>query len=316
VARLVLGTRGSALALWQARRVAERLAARHAGLAIETRVIRSEGDLRPDEPLDAVGSRGIFVHRLQQALLSREIDLAVHSLKDLPTTEPAGLVIAAVTERHDPRDALVTRDGGGLFDLPPGTTLGTGSPRRRCQLLHARPDLRVVPIRGNVETRVAKLKSGEFGALVLAQAGLERLAVRGVAVHALDPRVCLPAAGQGALAVEARADDRATRAWVEPLNDVESAVATAAERALMRHLGGGCLAPAAAFAHYESGLLSLEGLVGDERGTCLLVERERGAPAVGEAIGARRAARLLVAGAASILAALRPVQPGAGDGRG
>lgn len=300
--RLKLGTRGSALALRQAAHVAGLLRARHPELEVEQVVIRTEGDLRADVPLEAVGERGVFVRQLQHALLAREIDLAVHSLKDLPTSEPPGLVIAAVPPRADPRDALVLREPGGLHSLPPGARVGTGSPRRRCQLLHRRPDLRVVAVRGNLDTRIRKLKRGDVEALVLAVAGLQRLGIDDVAITPLGPDQLLPAVGQGALAVEARAEDPATATWLESLDDAPSAACVEAERALLRRLGGGCLAPAAAHARLEGGRLRVEGLVGDPDGRALLVESEDGPVASARGIGERLAARLLTAGAQVILA--------------
>jgi hydroxymethylbilane synthase len=208
--KLVLGTRGSALALWQARWVAARLRAAHPGLVVEERIVRTEGDEQQSSPLGR-GDVGVFVRRIEQQLVAGTIDLAVHSLKDLPSAQPAGLVVAAVPERHDPRDVVVTRDGSTLEQVRSGTVLGTGSPRRRTQLLHARPDLRTEPMRGNVDTRIRKLAEGRFGGIVLALAGLERLGIDRLPYRPIDPRVCLPAVGQGALAIEIRADDAEAR---------------------------------------------------------------------------------------------------------
>lgn len=304
-ARIVIGTRGSALALWQARHVAELLKVRHPGLQVAEQIVQSEGDLDDESAIPQFGTVGVFVRRLEHALLAREIDLAVHSLKDLPGDQPTGLVVAAVPERHDPRDALVSLEGWTLEDVPPGTVVGTGSPRRRAQLLHTRPDLRVDPIRGNVDTRVRKLREGHCGALVLALAGLERLGVAGVALRALDPGVCIPAVGQGALAIEARVDDSKAREIAGALTHEPTLVAVTAERSFLRRLGGGCQAPAAAYARFEDGRLVVEGVVADRDGTAVLVERESGERERAHAIGARLAQRLLAAGARRLLDTVR-----------
>lgn len=305
MARVVIGTRGSALALWQARHVAGLLRARHGDLEIEERIIQSEGDLDTTGAIPSLGSTGVFVRRLEQSLLAGEIDLAVHSLKDLPSDQPTGLLVAAVPERHDARDALVAREACELADLPAGTLVGTGSPRRRAQLLHARPDLDIRPIRGNVDTRVRKLREGEVGALVLALAGVERLGIGGVGVRPIDPSVCLPAVGQGALAIEARVEDRGTRALVETLNHAASLAAVTAERAFFRRLGGGCQAPAGAFARFENERFVVEAVVADPDGRALLIERDTGSESAAHEIGARLAERLIVAGARRMLDAAR-----------
>lgn len=303
--RIVIGTRGSALALWQARHVAELLKARHPGIEVAEQIVQSEGDLDGESAIPDLGTIGVFVRRLEHALLAREIDLAVHSLKDLPVDQPTGIVVAAVPERHDPRDALVSTGGWTLEDIPPGTHVGTGSLRRRSQLLHQRPDLAVDPIRGNVDTRVRRLREGRCGALVLALAGLERLGVEGVAFRPLDPGVCIPAAGQGALAIEARMDDRRARETAGVLTHEPTLAAVTAERSFLRRLGGGCQAPAGAYARFEDGRLVVEGVVGDPQGRAMLVERESGVRERAHAIGARLAERLLVAGARQLLASAR-----------
>jgi hydroxymethylbilane synthase len=297
---LVLGTRGSALALWQARHVAERLRRGHPGLTIEERIIRTEGDIQQTEPLQA-GDRGVFVRRIEQALLSGEIDLAVHSLKDLPTGQPEGLVVAAVPERHDPRDALLSAEGWEFSELPPRTVLATGSFRRRTQLLHARSDLRTVPVRGNVDSRVRKLREGRYGALVLALAGLQRLGIDAVPIRPIDPAICLPAVGQGALAVEVRRDDAETRSRVALLEHRPSRLEVEAERSFLRVLGGGCLAPATGFARIEGDRMRVEAVVGDPDGVELMRDSEEGPSEEGPALGASLAARMLEGGAARLL---------------
>ncbi len=307
MARLIIGTRGSALALRQAAQVAAALRARHPGLEVVERVVRTAGDDSPSFPPASFETTGVFVQRIERALAAGEVDLAVHSLKDLPTEQPEDLVLVAVLERHDPRDALVSLAGWTLADLPAGTLVGTGSPRRRCQLLHHRPDLRLIPIRGNVDTRLLKLQQGELGALVLALAGLERLGITSVPFRALEPAQCLPAVGQGAIAVEIRRDDGVTAGLVAPLNHEPSSVRVVAERAFLRRLGGGCLAPATAHATFAGGQLALEAIVGDAEGRALLCERESGSPADGEIVGDRLARRLLAAGARRILEDARSV---------
>jgi len=305
VARIVIGTRGSALALWQARHVAALLAQEHPGLEIEEKIIHSEGDLDRVSSIASLGETGVFVRRLEQALLAQEIDLAVHSLKDLPSDQPTGLQIAAVPERHDARDALVSVEGWTIEDLPESTLVCTGSFRRRCQLLHQRPDLRVEPIRGNVDTRVKKMREGHCGAIVLAVAGLERLGIDDVAVRPIDPEVCLPAVGQGALAIEARVDDAATREIAEVLNHDATLQAVTAERAFLRRLGGGCQAPASAYARVLDEQFVVEAVVGDPQGSALLMDRESGVVEEAHAIGARLAERLIVAGAKQMIDAAR-----------
>lgn len=310
--KLILGTRGSALALWQARHVAERIRQRHPDLTIEERIIRTEGDIQQQTPL-GMGDRGVFVRRIEEALLAGDIDLAVHSLKDLPTVQPDGLVIAAVPRRHDPRDALISDAGWEFSSLPSGTVLATGSFRRRTQLLHARPDLQTVPVRGNVDTRVRKLREGNFGALVLALAGIQRLGVDQVPVRPIDPDVCLPAVGQGALGLETRQDDDALIGWVAELDDPASHRAVLAERSFLRELGGGCLAPATAYARADRSRLRIDAAVGDADGVELMRDSAEGPEAEGEIMGRQLAARMLAAGAGELLAKARESVEGDGQ---
>jgi len=300
--RLVIGTRGSRLALWQAGHVAELLQSCHKGLVVETVVIHSEGDLDLQTPLVESSGTGVFVRRLEHALLAGEVDVAVHSLKDMPTDQPEGLLVAGVPQRHDARDALLSTEGWTLTDLPRGTVVGTGSPRRRGQLLHARPDLEVVGVRGNLDTRLRKLSEGQYGALVLALAGVERLGIDSVAVQPLAIEECLPAAGQGALGVEVRADDESTRSLVEALNHAPTLACVDAERAFLRRLEAGCQAAATAYARHVGGKLRLDTLVADVDGYVVLMERETAEIAEGPFAAARLAERLLVAGAEEILA--------------
>jgi hydroxymethylbilane synthase len=299
--RVVIGTRGSRLALWQAGHVADLLQACHEGLVIETVVIQSEGDLDLVTPLAESSGTGVFVRRLEHALLNGEIDLAVHSLKDMPTDQPEGLLVAGVPQRHDARDALLSTQGWTLETLPPGTVVGTGSPRRRGQLLHARPDLSVVGVRGNLDTRLRKLAEGQYGALVLALAGVERLGIDSVAVQPLSIEECLPASGQGALGVEVRADDEANRTLVEALNHAPTLACVDAERAFLRRLEAGCQAAATAYARHIGGKLRIDALVADVDGLAVLMECETANVADGAFAASRLAERLLVAGAEEIL---------------
>lgn len=255
-----IGTRASALARWQAQWVSDALAA--AGHRTTLVPITTRGDTEQVAPVEQLGTRGVFTKELQRALLAGVIDVAVHSLKDLPTEPVAGLVLAAVPERESPLDVLVSRDGTRLTELPAKARVGTGSLRRQSQLLHVRPDLVVLPIRGNVDTRLRKLDQGEFDAIVLAQAGLRRLGLEHRATQILQPSEMLPAVGQGALGLETRADDAATPNALASLDHEESHLAVLAERAFLDAVKGGCLAPIGALATFASvGKMALQGVV-------------------------------------------------------
>jgi len=301
--RLVLGTRGSALALWQARHVAARLRRTHPGIEIEERIVKTEGD--GTTGWIGFDGRGVFVRAIEERLRNGEVDLAVHSMKDLPTTQPDGLAIAAVPERHDPADVVLSEQGWSFEELPRGATLATGSFRRRCQLLAARPDLRVVPVRGNVDTRIRKLRERQFDALVLARAGVERLGLDQVPARPIPLEVCLPAVGQGALAVESRSEDREIREVLGVLDDPLTAVAVSAERAFLRRLGGGCLAPATAHAMIDGDRIEIRAVVGDPDGARLMRERAIGAIGDGDRLAEELAARMLDEGGRELLAAAR-----------
>lgn len=298
-----LGTRGSRLARWQADWVQSRLAEN--GVAVQIVVIKTRGDAEVDRPLHELEGKGFFTKEIEEALLDGRIDVAVHSLKDLPTTLPDGLALAAVPARYDPRDALVSRDPAirSVFQLAPGTRVGTSSLRRLTQLQYLRPDVDVVPLRGNVPTRVRKVETGDgLDAALLAIAGLERLGLGDRATH-VDPLDVMPAPAQGALGLEIRAGDVATRDALRPLGDADSAIAVAAEREVLAALGGGCQAPVAAYCgEAGSGKRRLYGRVTAADGAIQLtasVEIDPGRPrAAGEAV-----ARLLEGeGAASLLA--------------
>ncbi len=273
---LRLGTRGSALAMTQARLVAAALGAAHANahpdVAIEIVVITTKGDVRTDVPLAAIGGSGLFATELENALRAGEIDLAVHSAKDLPSTLAADMALAAFLEREDPRDVVVSRDGAALRDLPHGARVGTSSPRRACQLRALRPDLTLLDIRGNVDTRLRKLDAGEYDAIVLAAAGLRRLGLIARATEHLAPADMLPQVGQGAIAVEVRADDARTHALVAALDHARTRAAVVAERAFLARLGAGCAAPTGAHATlHADGTLTVEGLIGHADGRTLRV---------------------------------------------
>jgi hydroxymethylbilane synthase len=308
---LRLGTRGSELALWQARHVAARIAAFPGAPSsgIELVVLRTAGDRLVDVPLPAAGGKAFFTAEIEAALAAGEIDFAVHSLKDLATELPPALAIAAILERDDPRDALISarRDGvrADLERLPPGARVGTSSLRRKAQLARRRPGLVAEDLRGNVPTRLRKLDEGRFDAVVLAAAGLNRLGLGDRIDTLLAPDSFLPAPGQGALAVEIRADDEATRRLVEPLDDAATRAATTAERALLRRLEGGCQVPVGALAELRGGRLHLAAVVCSLDGKAVVEGHREGAPADAAALGEALAEELLENGARQILAAIR-----------
>jgi hydroxymethylbilane synthase len=261
VTALRIGTRGSNLALTQTGLVAGLLRLAHAGLEIEVVTIATAGDRDQSTPLSSGEGAGWFTTAIQQALTAGDVDLAIHSYKDLPTKRPEGLVIAAAPLREDPRDALVSRHCGGLHELPPGAIVGTSSPRREAQVREVRPDVEVRTIRGNVETRVAKVDAGDYDAAVLALAGLRRLGIEARAGHVFGFEEMLPAPAQGALAVECRADDTRTRELLERIDDPVIRTAVTAERVFLATIDGGCSFPAAAHAEQFGTTLKLAGLV-------------------------------------------------------
>jgi len=283
---LRIGTRGSPMALYQAGLVRDRLCAAHPGLSAELVSIRTTGDREQTRRLAEIGGKGLFTKEIEEALLDRRIDLAVHSLKDMETVLPTGLEIGAVLARDDPRDALISRSGGRLADLPQRARVGTASLRRRAQLLRWRGDLEIVPIRGNVDTRLAKLASGEFDALVLALCGLERLGKAGLASEILAPEVMLPAVGQGALAIECRTGDGSLRQLLAPLHDPASAACVAAERAMLAALDGSCRTPIAGLAAITGDRLALDALLLAPDGSA--ERRDRIAGTIDDAVGLGR----------------------------
>lgn len=293
-----IGTRGSALALWQAEHVKARLEA--LGHAVSLHVITTTGDRMQDKRLESVGGKGAFLKEIEEALLAGEVDLAVHSLKDVPTALPAGLSLCAFLERADPRDALVSR-GERLAALPKGAVVGTTSLRRRALVGALRPDLRLLDLRGNVDTRLLRLREGRFDAVLLAMAGLTRLGRSGEATEALDPRAFVPAPGQGAIALECRDADAAVRDAVRPLHHEPTARAVAAERAFLAALGGGCNVPLGAHATHAGAELELVAFVASEDGRQILRGERRGPDS--EGLGRALADDLAARGARALIGA-------------
>ncbi len=299
--RFRIGSRRSALAMEQSGWVAEKLGQLHPGFRFEIVRFKTQGDRVLSVALSKIGQKGLFTRELEEAMLRGEIDLAVHSLKDLPTELPPGLALGAVTERVDPRDVVVSHGGLGLDALPRGARVGTSALRRAAQLRHRRTDLDVESVRGNVETRLRKLDEGHFGALVMAAAGLSRLGLGDRISEYLEPETLLSAVGQGALGIEIRADDEFTREVVRRLNHPPTEAATTAERALLRRLGGGCQVPIAALGRVTGDRLRLDGMVADPDGQRLVRDRAEGPVAEADALGVALAERLLAAGAGDIL---------------
>ena len=297
---LRIGTRGSALALWQARSIAQTLN-KATGLEPEIVIIKTSGDKFQQTSFSQIGTKGVFIKELEDALLDNRIDLAVHSMKDVPTEIPEGLTIAAIGKREDVRDALLSTGGATLALLQQGARVGTSSLRRQSQLLYARRDLRVLELRGNVDTRIEKLKRGDYDAIVLAKAGLDRLGLSGNISEVLPPDVSLPAAGQGAIGIEARSGDAETLRVLAKLEDAESRGAVTAERSALAGLGGGCQVPIGAWGRIEDGSLYLDVVVLSPDGSQRMWEKDSGLLEEAEAIGKRVAQKLRQGGAAALL---------------
>src|SRR6202795_2293383 len=305
--KLRIGSRGSQLALWQANHISALLRARGHEVGIE--IIHTTGDKITDVPLAQVGTegglgKGIFTKEIEEALADGRVDLAVHSLKDLPTELPPGFEIAAITEREDPRDAFCSRHYSQINDLPKNARVGTSSLRRQAQLKAIRPDLDIHPLRGNVDTRLRKLEQGEYDAIILASAGLNRLGKTELIKQIIPAQIMCPAAGQGALAIEIRGADSATRQHVEFLNDDAARAATTCERALLNRLGGGCQVPIGAFAEMRNGKLHLEAIVADPDGSKVLRESRDGNFNDPERLGNDVGETLLARGGEEILEAV------------
>jgi hydroxymethylbilane synthase len=309
IPQIRLGTRASSLARWQADWVAGRLG--EINVDVELVEITTSGD-RHQKPIGASTSPGVFTKEIQRALLEQRIDLAVHSLKDLPTDEVAGLALSAVPSRAPVADAMVCRSHDRLEALPPGAAVGTGSLRRRAQLLHARPDLQMKDIRGNVDTRLRKLDEGQYDAVVLAEAGLRRLELAGRITQILPLETVLPAVGQGALGLETRSDDRPVREALEQLDDAATHAAVVAERAMLAELRGGCLAPVAAWARAENDLLLLQGRVISPDGGEQIEATASGPLDRPAELGLQVAQELAAQGAADLILRAREATEGSG----
>ena len=298
---LIIGTRGSQLALWQAEWVKSQLTQLNPELHVDLKRIQTSGDKIQDVPLAKVGGKGLFVKEIEEALLRKEIDLAVHSMKDVPAELPEGLTIICVPEREDPRDALLTRDGKHLDALPLGARVGTSSLRRQSQLLHVRPDLHIEMLRGNVDTRLRKLQENHFDAIVLAASGLKRLGWAAHISECLPVNISLPAIGQGALGLEGRDDDGFVRDLVAKLEHQPTRACVTAERALLKRLEGGCQVPIAGHAVLDGNSLTLDGLVASIDGKRYVRYDLPGSISEAESIGIKLAEELLARGAEPIL---------------
>jgi hydroxymethylbilane synthase len=300
--KLIIATRGSMLALWQAEWIKSQLEELDPSLEIELNKIKTTGDKILDVPLAQVGGKGLFVKEIEEALLRGEADLAVHSMKDVPTELPESLHLSTITKREDPRDAFIAgKEIKSFSELPKGANIGTSSLRRICQLLNKRPDLKITQLRGNVDTRIRKLEEGEFDAIILATAGVKRLGREEKITEKLPIDVSLPAIGQGAVGIECRKDDEFTNNILKSLDHYETSVCVRAERAFLKKLEGGCQVPIAAYAQLKDGEIVIEGLVGSIDGKILLKDNLRGSPENAESLGTELAENLLSKGAKEIL---------------
>ncbi len=296
-----IGTRASALALWQAEWVKSELEKKYPGMTVSLTKIKTTGDKILDVPLAQVGGKGLFVKEIEEAMLANEIDIAVHSMKDVPTLFPDGLHLSCITKREDARDALLTRNNMKFKDLPQGATIGTSSLRRQAQLMSVRPDFKIQQLRGNVDTRLRKLKEGQFDAIILAAAGVRRLGLAENVSEYLDPAISLPAIGQGALGIECRVDDRELNDLIAFFNHQDTRTCVTGERALLRRLEGGCQVPIACYGQMMNGKLHLIGLVGSVDGKRIIKDTIEGEADKAEKLGVTLAEKLLSKGADVIL---------------
>lgn len=299
--KITIGTRGSKLALWQANYIAGCIKAEYPGVEVKLLHIVTTGDKILDVPLAKIGGKGLFTKELENAMLNREIDVAVHSLKDMPTELPQGLLLAAVTERVDPGDAFISPHYSGINQLPPGATVGTSSLRRKAQLLNYRPDLRIGDLRGNLDTRLKKLENGEFDAIILAVAGLRRLGWHDKITQILPREICLPAVGQGALAIEARSDDQEVLDMLAFLNHEETRWSVEAERSYLYEVEGGCQIPIGVFGTIQQTELTLEAAILSVDGKRQIRKAICGAAEDGKMLGQRLAEQMLDEGGREIL---------------
>jgi len=296
-----IGTRGSKLAMTQANLVADSLKKTDSEITVEICVIKTSGDIMQDVSLTKIGGKGVFVKEIEDALLAGSVDLAVHSMKDVPTEIPAGLTFAAIMRREDARDVLVSKNNTKMEFMPRGARIGTGSMRRAAQLLAILPDLLIVPLRGNLETRLKKIETENLQGVILAAAGMKRLGLTEKISQYLPIETILPAVGQGALGLEIRADDNELGKVIAKLNHKSTAAEIAAERSFLRHLGGGCLLPIAAFGKLEGDKLSLEGLVAAPNGASVIRDKVRGTIAEAEELGKRLAEVIMEKGGKKLL---------------
>ena len=301
---LKIATRQSPLALWQANYVKDRLQQLYPDLTIELVPMVTKGDVILDSPLAKIGGKGLFVKELENALLNKEADIAVHSMKDVPMQFPEGLGLAVICQREDPRDAFVSHAYRTFAELPQGAVVGTSSLRRQCQLKALRPDLDIRSLRGNVGTRLSKLDNGDYDAIILASAGLIRLGLADRIASFIDVEQSLPAAGQGAVGIECRTDDMQVQALLAPLADAETTYCVRAERAMNNHLQGGCQVPIGGYAVLQQGLLYLRALVGDIDGSRIIRAEGKSAVENAEILGVQIAEQLLAQGADKILQAI------------
>lgn len=307
--KLIIGTRGSKLALWQAQWVKAELERLHIGLKIELNIIKTTGDKILDVPLAMVGGKGLFVKEIEEALISGEADIAVHSIKDVPVVFPTGLILPVICKRHIPNDALILKGTDKIIkdafiNLPKGARLGTSSLRRSCQLLNIRPDLNIMQLRGNVDTRLRKLDQGDYDAIILAGAGLSRLGHEDRITELLSFDTSLPAIGQGAIGIECRDGDSKILDLIATLNHYESGICVNTEREFLKRLEGGCQIPIAAHAALDNGKVTIDGLVGSVDGKTIIRERISGDVSNHEEIGINLAERLLDKGAGEILSSI------------
>ena len=298
---LNIGTRGSQLALFQANWVKDELSRTYPDLNVRLVKIKTTGDKIQDAPLAKIGGKGLFVKEIEEALLQKRIDLAVHSIKDVPTEFPEGLHLSVITRREDPRDVLISKNGRPLRELAQKAKVGTSSLRRQAQLLHFRDDLELIPLRGNLDTRLKKLKTTNLDAIVLALAGVKRLGLEGMITEIISTEVSLPAIGQGALGIETRRDDREVEGRIGFLNDRESSIAVTSERAFLKKLEGGCQVPIAAYARTVGNALHIDGLVGTIDGKRLIRHHREGSIDRAESLGIELADLLLSQGAKEVL---------------
>jgi hydroxymethylbilane synthase len=299
--KITIGTRGSKLALWQANYIADCIRSQYPDVDVSLLHIVTTGDKILDVPLAKIGGKGLFTKELENAMLNKEIDLAVHSLKDMPTQLPEGLLLAAITERVDAGDAFISPNYGTVEKLPQGAKVGTSSLRRKAQLLKYRPDLTIGDLRGNLDTRLKKLENGEFDAIILAVAGLRRLGWQKQITQVLPQDICLPAVGQGALAIEARSDDEEVLEMLAFLNHQETRWAVEAERAYLAQVEGGCQIPIGVFGKIEQAVLTLEAVILSVDGIRQIRQRISGAPEEGKSLGCQLAQQMLNEGGREIL---------------